>query len=105
MDQVMSALSPRGHSVCKHTCKWLLCVLFRTLSCLVCCCVVLCCDLLAQGLQPCFTCEDGLGRYHITLLCAVSQVPMVALAVSVFQRRIVGTALTKRPVLSLPVSA
>lgn len=42
MDQVMSSLSHRGHSVCKHTCKWLLCVPFRTLSCLVCCCVVLC---------------------------------------------------------------
>lgn len=40
MDQVMSALSHRGHGVCKHTCKWLLCVLFRTLSCLVCCCIV-----------------------------------------------------------------
>lgn len=41
----------------------------------------------------------------LPLTFAVSRVPMVALAVSVFQRRIVGTALTKRPVLSLPVSA
>lgn len=41
----------------------------------------------------------------LPLIFAVSRVPMVALAVSVFQRRIVGTALMKRPVLSLPVSA
>lgn len=67
--------------------------------------VLFCCTVLPQGLQPCFICEDGLGQYRVSFLCAVSRVPMVTLAVSVFQRRIVGTALMKRPVLSLPVSA
>lgn len=59
-----------------------------------------------QWLLPWLTCErmDWVSAV-LPLIFAVSRVPMVALAVSVFQRRIVGTALTKRPVLSLPVSA
>lgn len=68
--------------------------------------VVSVCDVLYQWLQPWLTCERMYWvNAMLLLIFAVSRVPMVALAVSVFQRRIVGTALTKRPVLSLPVSA
>lgn len=91
MDQVMSALSTAGGPSC--VCR---------LGALV---VSVWCDVLHQWLQPWPLCEGGLGRRHVALSSAVSRVPMAALAVSVFQRRIVGTALTKRPVPSLPVSA
>lgn len=67
---------------------------------------VWCCDMWYQWLQPWLTCERvNWISAMLPLVFAMSPVPMVALAVSVFQRRIVGTALTKRPVLSLPVSA
>lgn len=59
-----------------------------------------------RRLQPWLVCESMYWvNTTLPLIFAVSRVPMVALAVSVFQRRIVGTALMKRPVLSLPVSA
>lgn len=68
--------------------------------------VSVCCDVLHRRLQPWLMCESMYWvNTMLPLIFAVSRVPMVALAVSVFQRRIVGTALTKRPVLSLPVSA
>lgn len=67
------------------------------------CGVVTCCS---RGLEPWLTCVKMYWvSARLPLIFAVSRVPMVALAVSVFQRRIVGTALMKRPVLSLPVSA
>lgn len=76
------------------------------MCCLVALVVSVCCDVLYQWLQPWLTCERMYWvNATLPLIFAVSRVPMVALAVSVFQRRIVGTALTKRPVLSLPVSA
>lgn len=78
-----------------HASDCLLRVLFRALSCLAWCGVVL------WHAAPVACVRMG----WVSAILAVSLVPMVALAVSVFQRRIVGTALTKRPVLSLPVSA
>lgn len=67
---------------------------------------VLCCDVLPQWFLSQLMCEQMCWvSATLPLTFAVSRVPMVAPAVSVFQRRIVGTALTNRPVLSLPVSA